>query len=247
MLRGWQRVVGCCEAFSSECRVMLSELSGTSSFAGDSTFMQAASMCARGAHDLCRFYEDAVKLCSEAKAPKLIAEIQRLRQWLTKHQDENLSDAGKQKLLAACETYFKVAVARDATFESPECEAVQNLISDLLKLPEGKLIRSAGGKSKAMKWLEVSQSRTPNKIGSGNSACAVSVSRWTVADLSHKNTLQLIAGSCDSELSDEVRDDVLVEDPAIVLRIRRCLGAGGGVELELDSNDKIVSVHCSDE
>ncbi len=58
-----------------------------------------------------RFYEDAVKLCSDAKAPKLIAEIQRLQQWLTKHQDENLSDAGKQKLLAACETYFKFAVA----------------------------------------------------------------------------------------------------------------------------------------
>lgn len=193
-----------------------------------------------------RFYEDAVKLCSDAKAPKLIAEIQRLQQWLTKHQDENLSDAGKQKLLAACETYFKFAVARDAAFELPECESVQNLISDLLKLPEGKLIRSAGGKSKAMKWLEVSQSRRPNKLAGGASADVVSLTRWTVADITHKNVLHVIAGSCDSELSDQVRDNISVGDAAMASRIRRCLDAGGVVEVELDGNDVIASVKYSD-
>ena len=196
---------------------------------------------------LSRFFDDAVRLCSEAKAPKLISEIQRLRQWLTKHQDENLSDAGKQKLVAACETYFKFALVRDAAFELPECEAVQDLISDLLKLPEGKLIRSAGGKSKAMKWLEVSQSRRPGAIGGGASAHAGCLTRWTVADISHKNVLQMIAGSCESELGDQVRDDLHVEDAAMVLRIRRCLGAGGVVEVELDGNDAIVSAQCSDE
>jgi hypothetical protein len=205
-------------------------------------------LCERGAAlTLRRFYEDAVKLCSEGKAPKLIAEIQRLRQWLTKHQDENLSDAGKQKLVAAAETYFKFAVGRDATFESPECEAIQNMISDLLKLPEGKLIRSAGGKSKAMKWLEVSQRGAPSKIAPDFSARAVSVTRWTVSDISHKNVLQMIAGSCDSELSDLVRDDFHIHDPALVLRIRRCLDAGGVVEIELDGRDAVVSVQCTDE
>ncbi len=169
-----------------------------------------------------------------------------MRQWLTKHQDESLSDAGKQKLVAACENYFKFAVARDATFELPECEAVQNLISDLLKLPEGKLIRSAGGKSKAMKWLEVSQRGGPSRIAPGASA-ACCVTRWTVADISHKNMLQMIAGSCDSELSDHVRDDFQVDDPALVLRMRRCLDAGGAVEVDLDMHDAIVSVRCSDE
>ncbi len=194
-----------------------------------------------------RFYEDAVKLCSEAKAPKLISEIQRLRQWLTKHQDENLSDAGKQKLVAACETYFKFAMARDASFELPECEAVQDLISDLLKLPEGKLIRSAGGKSKAMKWLEISQSRRPGAIVGGAPAHAGCVTRWTVADISHKNVLHMIAGSCEYELGDQVRDDLRVDDAAMAVRIRRCLVAGGVVEVQLDCNDAIVSAQCSDE
>jgi hypothetical protein len=194
-----------------------------------------------------RFYDDAVKLCSEAKVPKLIAEIQRLRQWLTKHQDENLSDAGKQKLVAACETYFKFAVGRDATFESPECEAIQNLISDLLKLPEGKLIRSAGGKSKAMKWLEVSQRGTPGTVASDASARSIPVTCWTVSDISHQNALQMIAGSCDSALTDHVRDDFHIDDAALALRIRRCLDAGGVVEMHLDNHDAIASVRCSDE
>jgi hypothetical protein len=192
--------------------------------------------------------EDAAKLCSEAKAPKLIAEIQRMRQWLSKHQHENLSDAGKQKLIAACEIYFKFAVARDPTFECPECEAVQNLISDLLKLPEGKLIRSAGGKSKVMKWLEVTQSRVPVDVPSvSGPAPAASSTRWTVVDISHKNMLQLIAGSYDSELTDRVRDDVPVADPAMVARMRRCLDDGGTVEVQLDCDHQLASVFFSDE
>jgi hypothetical protein len=213
---------------------MQKELNGMCSFAFRTPLSLASG----------RFFEDAVKLCSEAKAPKLIAEIQRLRQWLTKHQDENLSDTGKQKLIAACETYFKFAVGRDATFESPECEAIQNLISDLLKLPEGKLIRSAGGKSKAMKWLEISQKNSAGTIAPARTG---SVTRWTVADISHKNALQMIAGTCDSELSDHIRDDFHVDDPALVLQIRRCLDVGGVVEIELDNHDAIVGVQFRDE
>ena len=192
-----------------------------------------------------RFYDDAVKLCSEAKAPKLISEIQRLRQWLTKHQNENLSDAGKQKLMSACETYFKFAVARDATFESPECESVQNLISDILKLPEGKLVRSAGGKSKAMKWLELSQSRRP---GPSNLAAAhpVPATRWIVADMTHSHCLQLVSASSDAELSGQVLDDVRVGDASTAQRVRSCLDAGGVVEVELDGSNAIVGVYCTD-
>lgn len=193
-----------------------------------------------------RFYDDAVKLCSEAKAPKLISEIQRLRQWLTKHQNENLSDAGKQKLMSACETYFKFAVARDATFESPECESVQNLISDILKLPEGKLVRSAGGKSKAMKWLELSQSRRPGPASNLAAAHSVPATRWIVADMSHSNCLQLVSASCDAELSGQVLDDVRVGDASTAQRVRSCLDAGGVVEVELNSSNAIIGVYCTD-
>jgi small subunit ribosomal protein S16 len=106
-----------------------------------------------------RFLDDAIALCADGgrQPQKIVTEIRRLRAWLQKHQDESLVDAGKQKLVQAVECYFKLALAADPTFSAALGEATQELVMDLLKLPEGKLIRNAGGKSKALKWLDVAQ------------------------------------------------------------------------------------------
>jgi hypothetical protein len=164
--------------------------------------------------------------------------MQRLRGWLTKHQEENLVDSGKQRLIACVETYFKFALAADPTFESPIGEGTQNLISDLLKLPEGKLIRNSGGKSKALKWLSTTQ-------GSGSSKHAsTSTSLWTIADVSH-DTVQLMSGGFDSDACDETRE-LIVTDRALLARWQASLDQGLLVEVELDSNDTIVNSRVQD-
>lgn len=196
-----------------------------------------------------KFHADALKLCADGKAAKVMAEMHRLRTWLTKHQDESLADAGKQKLVACIEVYFKFAQALDATFETPIGEAAQGLITDLLKLPPGKLVNNSGGKSKALKWLAATQ-QSSSAASASASAASASSSAWTVADVSpHDCTLTLTSGGFDdddNDDNDEIRDAFPVADRTLFERVRRCIDSGGAVEVEL-KGDVIVNTRFRDE
>ena len=187
-----------------------------------------------------KFFDDASKLCAEGKPAKIAAEIQRLRSWLTKHQDEMLVDSGKQKLIACAELYFKFAERVDTSFESPCGEAAASLVSDLLKLPEGKLIRNQGGKSKALKWLAVTQMRGGGSASSSVVSGKETASTWSVLDVTHQGRLYVRSAV------DDTRDDVVVADASLLERIRACVEAGGQVRVELDSSAAIMQTHFED-
>ena len=85
---------------------------------------------------------------------KVQSEIARLQKWLQKHQDESLPDGHKEKLLSAVQRYYKFACSSTS---DESRNAVHNLVDDLLKLPEGKLV-TGKAKKQALKWLDTLQS-----------------------------------------------------------------------------------------
>lgn len=98
-----------------------------------------------------KFAADCDRLLSEkqpVQPAKVVAEIKKFRAWIVKHQDENVPDGAKAKLLCAVQQYHKAAQ------RTPDiAEASHALIEDLLMLPEGKLV-TAKAKKAALKWLE---------------------------------------------------------------------------------------------
>jgi hypothetical protein len=222
-------------------------------------------MASADADRVSRFLDDATALCADGgrQPQKIVTEIRRLRTWLQKHQDESLVDAGKQKLVLAVECYFKLSLAVDPTFSAALGEATQELVMDLLKLPEGKLIRNAGGKSKALKWLDIAQAASSAASASslpGSAAAKAAVAattKWTVADVARDGTLSLISGGIDDDDDDDdgngdaretqTREGVAMADKAAVARVRACVDGGGSVEIELDASDRIVGTRFQEQ
>jgi hypothetical protein len=165
--------------------------------------------------------------------------MKRLRTWLGKHQEEMLNDSGKQKLIGTVEAYFRFCSKADPTFESELGETAQALISDLLKLPEGKLIRNSGGKSKALKWLDATQQSS--KSG-GKPAASASTTSWNVADVDAKGKLTLMSAN-----GDDMCEDVAVTDAAMLKRIRSAFEADETVTVELDGLNVVVKVIVGDD
>jgi len=104
-----------------------------------------------------KFSQDAENMLEKPErfsGTKVQSEIARLQKWLQKHQDEPLPDGHKEKLLSTVQRYYKFACS-NASEESRN--AVLNLVDDLLKLPEGKLV-TGKAKKQALKWLDTLQS-----------------------------------------------------------------------------------------
>ena len=127
-------------------------------------------------HRIDKFEADGVKLLSEKpiKAAKVNSEIKKFRTWIVKHQDENVPDAQKGKLLSTVQAYHKTAAT------TPDiAEASHSLIEDLLMLPEGKLV-TAKAKRTALKWLE--EGRQGKSDGAAASEDHLEEERWQVFD-----------------------------------------------------------------
>ena len=171
----------------------------------------------------------------------MCSEIKKLRQWLTKHQNEMLPDGSKQKLLSAVEAYYLYCCKRPERFEGEVGDTVSSLVGDLLKLPEGKLI-SAKSKSKALKWLESTLEAA--QVGSGPSDSSSLITRWVVGDIDEADKLMLMS---QRPGRDDLIEDFAVDDSALLARIRESFDKEAPVVLELDGDRTIIAVRTDDD
>ena len=186
-----------------------------------------------------KYYEDAVHICKSGVEPKMLSEIRKLRTWLQKHQSETLTDGAKQKLLAATECYYLYCVKREERFEGEVGGLVTELVEDLLKLPEGKLI-SAKSKTKALKWLE-----TTKLSFEASTETVISTTRWVVGDIDESGRLMMMS---ERPGSDELIEDFVVHDLETLTKIREYFQFEAPILVDLDMNrEKVVSVHVTEE
>ena len=113
-----------------------------------------------------RFSEDSIKILRQTpfKPQKITTEISKLQKWLQKHQDESLPGGHKDKLLQCIQSYhvFTLKLAETNTRENGVisdltvgvADRVLELVEDLCKLPEGKLVAGKSSKTKALKWID---------------------------------------------------------------------------------------------
>jgi hypothetical protein len=94
-----------------------------------------------------KYFADISALSSTRNDKKLSTEIDKLRSWMQKHQNESVPEASRSKLVQIidlCHRYIG---------DSEVIESTQALISDYLALPEGKLA-SSKAKKKMLGWIE---------------------------------------------------------------------------------------------
>lgn len=192
-----------------------------------------------GAARVDRYYLDGIAIVKSGVEPKMCSEIKKLRQWLTKHQTEMLPDGAKQKLLSAVEAYFLYCCKRPDRFEGEVGDVVTSLVSDLLKLPEGKLI-SAKSKLKALKWLETTAVSKEASV----SPTPSSSTRWVVGDIDEAGKLMLMS---ERPGSSDLIEDFTVDDGALLARIQETFDREAPVLLELDGDRRIIAVRTDDD
>eukprot|EP01039_Chlorochromonas_danica_P006185 gene6185-6820_t len=136
-----------------------------------------------------KFLEDQNKALLSSSTSKIIPEIEKLRSWLQKHQNESLPDAAKGKLLTILEKYNR-AQGYFAAIRSN----VQNLFNDYLQMPEGKLV-NAKNKSKVLIWSQ-NMTDDDNDQEEGKEKEVIrqeTLSQWTVESIDKKKkTLTLL-------------------------------------------------------
>jgi len=161
-----------------------------------------------------RFLEDSIKILNQnpLNVQKLTTEISKLQKWLQKHQDESLPGGHKDKLLNCIQSYqvFTLKLAETNIRENGEisdltvgvADKVLDLVEDVCKLPEGKLVAGKSSKSKALKWIDqltaiVNRERLSKE---GPKTCT---RNFELIDVSHIN-----ADSYELELMDPESGDV---------------------------------------
>eukprot|EP01041_Mallomonas_annulata_P010635 gene10635-22202_t len=164
---------------------------------------------------------------------KISSEISRLRTWIQKHQGETVPDGAKTKLMTIVEKYY---VHLTSGNNSAILDIVTGLLSDLLSLPEGKLI-SAKGKSRLLKWLQsLNKSNSDEPKVDNHSLQEASV--WVVADIcDNTGALTLMKPDVDSN---ELIEDVIVHDNSLLIEIRRMFEEEEYVAVELDSSRNVI-------
>ena len=189
-----------------------------------------------------KYYEDAVLVCKSGVEPKMCTEVRKLRTWIQKHQTDTLTDGAKQKLLSAVECYFLYCMKRSGKFEEEVGGLVTDLVEDLLKIPEGKLI-SAKSKTKALKWLE--NTTLSNEAAAGTETSASNTrSRWVVGDIDESGRLMLMS---ERPGSDELIEDFVVHDLEKRKKIQEYFQNEAPILVELDMNRELVSVNVTED
>lgn len=157
------------------------------------------------------FHEDCQKLTTgEGINHKRIAsEIQKLKRWMQKHQDESVPDSAKSKLLVVINKYKSMASNPELT------DVVYSLVEDYLKLPEGKLL-SSKDKQGCLRWLQSTAGGESDSTHDDSNVSATSTARYIVGDITDNNLLLLM--SPDPNVGD-VLEDVKVGDSVLERRI----------------------------
>jgi hypothetical protein len=151
--------------------------------------------------------------------PKSTTEINKLRVWLQKHQNESVTDGYKNKLFLIIDLYYRFYINKIITIKTSDSkllsatslyyEAVSNLISDYLQFPGGKLL-SAKDKKKVMTWNEnlIEKKLSQICIEKTNN------SLWIVQDINRKDNSLSLLNKANSELWKEnfvIKDKQLIE------------------------------------
>lgn len=198
------------------------------------------------AERISKFHDDAIETLQQSKRTgviqKIEGEISRLRTWIQKHQSESVPDTAKQQLLSTVELFHNFANDRTQSLQSEKSvtsvgNLVGDLVSDLLKIPEGKLITSKG-KRRAMKW--VSSGEQNRKSGNMKDEESL-VTKWSVVDLDEESgttTLMAIDGG-------NIKENFHVDDESKMDAIVALFVSGAGVIIELRGNGSVGDV-CED-
>ena len=135
-----------------------------------------------------KYYDDGKSLISLNNVPKIVNEINKLKTWVVKHQNETINDGSKTKLLSIVELYYRFCIT--SIDKRLILEPTSALLSDYLQLPEGKLL-SAKDKKKVLNWLqELSVMNPDNTTNINNSTSNISITKWSVQSLnSNKHSL----------------------------------------------------------
>ena len=180
------------------------------------------------------FHENSLKLTTGEgiNYKRISSEIQKMRKWMQKHQDESVPDSSKTKLMSAI-TKYRAATSVCIDLE----ENVYMLLDDFLKMPEGKLV-SSRDKTVVLKWLQAmsgDQGGVEQKDSDDNSTAS-----YIVGDINDDNTLLLM--SPDPNQGD-ILENVIVEDSALLERIIAAFNSSDNnftVYVEVSKSDVVV-------
>ncbi len=182
-----------------------------------------------------KYYDDGKSLISVNSAPKVVSEINKLKTWVVKHQNETINDGSKTKLLSTVELYYRYCVTSiDKTLI---LEPTYSLLSDYLQLPEGKLL-SAKDKKKVLNWLQELSVMNPENTNITNNTSKITITKWSVQSLNSNKTFSIL----NEEDAEEYRDDFVIADKKVRLQVTAMLKENKLVVLSLDAELNIVDV-----
>lgn len=190
-----------------------------------------------------KFFDDATKLltASTKQANKVGAEMNKLSTWLQKHQNETLPEGPKGKLMQTVEMYYRqcnVGEWREALLD-----ALSNLLSTYLQMPEGKLL-SAKDKKKVLNWLQSLSGDPSNTSPDPLVEESSSISTWSVESVEKGQRVTLL-NTANAELW---KENFKVVDKAMYAEITKLL-EGGEVEVVLvdfdEESNAITRVYSS--
>jgi hypothetical protein len=190
-----------------------------------------------------KFHEDCNSLISgqlnSSLPTKITAEVSKLKTWIQKHQYETLPDGHKTKLSQTLELYYTFVSRNIELFKSNSpgqklIDAVSELLSDYLQLPEGKLV-NAKDKKKILNW-STSINNIINPSPSNATSLSEGVKSWVVVSV--ENGMATLVNANDDE---DWREDVSVTDINLYEMMRSELDKGGNVVVAIDEQSNIVS------
>jgi hypothetical protein len=124
----------------------------------------------------------------EVKEARVVPELNRLKTWMQKHQDDVLTASEQQKLSTLIRTYYGFACDRNSI---DLMDRTIGLLDDYLKYPEGKLV-SGKLKQQILKIHQAAQGSTNVKPSGAESTVgpAADEELWMVVEVD-ENTQQL--------------------------------------------------------
>lgn len=201
-----------------------------------------------------KFYEDSLlvinQIPSKSSSAKIIAEINKLKTWMQKHQHETLPDGQKGKLLQTLEVYNRYSISPGSFLDKEKViDVVGELLSDYLQLPEGRLV-TANYKKKVLNWraalLACIVDSAGSEAGTGTGKASKSdsnITRWTVEGIDSKAKQMTLLNIDNQELWKEdfrIKDKTLFKTMEVLYL--RAGEEGKTVAVDLDEeNDAIVA------
>ena len=113
---------------------------------------------------------------------KVLEEMNKLHNWIDKHQTEMCSEEQQEKLLEILELFYRYSPRNTST--SSVSDKKLELLQDFLNLPIGFLLTHQG-KEKIIQWVEsiVTLATNPETVSCSTTDATVESRLWLVADI----------------------------------------------------------------